>query len=173
MVEEVWRPVVGFNYEVSNLGRVRNTKTDKVLKTCIDKYGYLQLLLYSCQKRKCFRVHRLVARAFPEICGEWFEGCVINHKNEIKTDNRAENLETCSVAFNNSFGSRLKKCSKSLQNRSDESKSVVQYTLEGFLIAIHPSLSEASRQTGISVQCIYYACQGKSKTSGGFIWRYA
>lgn len=38
-------------------------------------------------------VHVIIARNYPEICGEWFEGCVIHHKNGIKNDNRPENLQ--------------------------------------------------------------------------------
>lgn len=37
--------------------------------------------------------HGIIARNYPEICGEWFEGCVVHHKNGLKYDNRPENLQ--------------------------------------------------------------------------------
>ena len=46
-------------------------------------------------------VHRLVALAFPEICGRPDGSKTqVNHINEVKTDNRAENLEWISASGN-------------------------------------------------------------------------
>ncbi len=38
-------------------------------------------------------VHVIIARNYPEICGEWFEGAVVHHINGLKHDNRPENLQ--------------------------------------------------------------------------------
>ena len=51
------------------------------------------------------------------------------------------------------------------------SKPVSQFTLDGEFIKVYPSASEASRQTGICN--IGKCCNGKQKTAGGFIWRFA
>ena len=37
----------------------------------------------------------LVAKAFPEICGEWFEGAEVDHKDTDTQNNTAENLRVC------------------------------------------------------------------------------
>lgn len=37
-------------------------------------------------------IHRLVAKAFTEICGQYVNGLEIDHKNCCRDDNRAENL---------------------------------------------------------------------------------
>lgn len=52
-------------------------------------------------------------------------------------------------------------------------KAVLQYDINGVLIAEYDSASEASRQSGLSKSCITRCCRGERKISGGFIWKYA
>lgn len=90
---EIWLPVKGFEglYEVSNLGRVRNTKEYKIL-SIRNNLGYSAVRFNRVGKQYFKVVHRLVAEAFlPNPDGK---RCV-NHKNRIKTDNNIENLEWC------------------------------------------------------------------------------
>ncbi len=61
------------------------------------KTGYLQVNLYRAGRPVHFYVHRLVADAF---LGPIKPGLVVNHKNGIKTDNRASNLEITTVEEN-------------------------------------------------------------------------
>ena len=62
----------------------------------ITKQGYIGL-------HKSDLEHILVAKANPEICGEWFKGCVVHHLNEDKTDNSPENLRVMSRAEHNAL----------------------------------------------------------------------
>ena len=92
MTNEIWHKceVPYTRYEVSNQGRVRNALTDQVLRPRKQRNGYLRVVLYYKGLGKECYIHNLVATAFVE---GWREGLQVNHKNGVKTDNRAENLE--------------------------------------------------------------------------------
>lgn len=53
------------------------------------------------------------------------------------------------------------------------SKYVAQYSLDGKLIAKYPSLSEASRVSGIGLSGISKCCRGSFSQSHGYIWKFA
>ena len=112
MIEEIWRPVVGYEglYEVSNIGRVRSLDRfyyrlhkGKVLSPTKDRYGYLTVTLNCNGKSKTIKIHRLVAQAFlpnPDNLPQ------VNHKDEDKTNNNVDNLEWCTAKYNVNFGTR-------------------------------------------------------------------
>lgn len=104
---EIWRSVVGFEglYEVSDQGNVRGVERvcpdgrkvkGKQLKPHIfirHKENYwLNLCLRKNNKRNWLCVHNIVAKAFPDICGEWFDGAEADHLNGKGYDNRAVNI---------------------------------------------------------------------------------
>ena len=84
---ELWRTIgVHDRYEVSSLGRIRNTKTGRILKPWATKKGHLMIALGGSVRAY---VHQLV-------CTEWHGsrpiGKIACHRNDIKDDNRPENL---------------------------------------------------------------------------------
>lgn len=170
MIEEKWRSIIK-NYVVSDMGQIKNTKTGIILKPRQTNCGYYRVDLYYDKKHHWVSIHRVVARAFPEICGEWFEGCQVNHKNECKWDNRACNLEVCTAKYNSNYGSHGEKISKACKNRLDCSKRVAQ-KLNGKIIAVFESQKEAERQTGLDHAHISRCCLGKQITHGGYEWSF-
>lgn len=149
------------NYtRVDILGRKTEVE-EMLLKLGRDKDGYYRAGLV--EKGKVFNtpVHRLVAQAF--LCNEKNLPCV-NHKNEIKTDNRVDNLEWCTVSYNNSYGSRLKRVSKK------QGKKIIGYSEE--IKMTFDSAKEASRVLGVSSGNIISCANGKWHTAYGFRWEW-
>ena len=54
-----------------------------------------------------------------------------------------------------------------------EAKEVRQYTLDGVFVAEYASIGLATKSAGISRKCITDAINGKQKTAGGYIWKFA
>ena len=53
------------------------------------------------------------------------------------------------------------------------SKLILQFTKSGEFIKEWPSAHEADRHLGIARSSIGKCCKGRSKSAGGFVWRYA
>jgi hypothetical protein len=103
---EQWLPVIGFEgwYEVSDLGRIRRVggnagaRIGRILNPETQRNGYVYVKLSVANTARTFRLHRVVGRAFhgeppperPEI----------NHKDGVKTNNRAANLEWTTSSAN-------------------------------------------------------------------------
>lgn len=106
-----WRTINGFpNYSVSNTGVVVNTKKNKTMVIYTRK-GYCLVKLSSNGKSVEKKVHRLVAEAFIPNPNNY--SC-INHKDENPLNNSVENLEWCNHKYNNTYGTRIERQSKSL-----------------------------------------------------------
>jgi hypothetical protein len=96
--QEEWRVIEEFdNYSVSNKGRIRNDKKGTFIKETFNTFGYHQCRLSKNGITKTLRINRIVAIAFlpneenlPEI----------DHINNIRHDNRVENLRWISRSNN-------------------------------------------------------------------------
>lgn len=124
-----------------------------------------------------FKVHQVVAFAFPEICGNWFPGAQVNHKNEDKTDNRAENLEWCDGKYNTNYGTGIQRARLKKRNKGSKLmpvKPVIQISKDGDVVKKYSSIREAARETGIEHSCISRCCEHKrnAKSAGGYKWSY-
>lgn len=102
--EEVWKTIPGFpKYEVSNKGNVMSyvRKAPRLMKFHTDKNGYKKVGIVGEEKTKAFAVHQLVAMAFLNHVPNGIT-IVVDHINNISSDNRLENLQLISNRENNS-----------------------------------------------------------------------
>lgn len=105
MRQEVWKQIQGYEgyYEISTFGNVKSLvrtkqiKEDRIMKVTNHCTGYIIVGLTLNGKQTLFRLHRIVAFHF---CDKKIGCNIVNHKNGIKTDNRAENLEWTTVSGN-------------------------------------------------------------------------
>lgn len=173
---EIWKSVKEFEefYEVSSLGRVRSkdrvmfrkcdtkpfTKKGRMRKLVPNcRTGYLTIVLSNGITKRTKYVHRLVAEVFVERQSGLD---VVNHKNEIKTDNRAENLEWCTKEYNNTYNGKTQK----------PCKMIIQRNLTTFEETVWASARIASAATGINYKNISACCKGKRPSAGGCEWRF-
>ena len=83
-------------YVIYSDGRIKSIKRNKFLKASVHHTGYTRI----CINKKTYNIHRLVAEAFIPNPNNFTD---INHINEIKSDNRIENLEWCTHRYNSIY----------------------------------------------------------------------
>lgn len=99
-MEEIWKPTNIKNYEISNLGRIKNNKTNRIIKCELEEKGYLRLSIKNNGKKKHYAVHRLVAIAFiPNIDNK----PQVDHINGDKLNNCVDNLRWVSNKENSNY----------------------------------------------------------------------
>lgn len=164
---EQWKIIdIATNYEVSNLGNIRNIKSGQLLNPGISGNGYKQvsLKMLNTGKFKKQYVHRLVAQYWlsnPEGKRE------VNHKNLDRTDNRAENLEWLTSSENQKH--KFKNSNYKTSNRK-----VVQMDMNGNELCIFDSVIAAARACGIQRSGIDKAIRGTYNrvSAGGYKWKF-
>jgi hypothetical protein len=108
---EIWKGINDYDkYEVSTFGRVRNVKTDRMLKPRLNSVGYHGVLLCNNGKPKNLLCHRLCAITFIPNTDNKSQ---VDHIDNDRTNNHINNLRwtTCqensmnsSMKFNNTSG---------------------------------------------------------------------
>lgn len=97
-MDERWMPIVGFEnaYEVSDIGRVRSLKRNKIITPEVTAKGYLRVSLYADGRCRHKKVHRLVLSAFDGV-----SDLQVDHRDDDKANNRLDNLRYCTPRQNN------------------------------------------------------------------------
>lgn len=166
-MEEIWKVIKeNEEYEISNLGRVRNKTTKKIKKTRTNNKGYENVTFYNDKKQKTFYIHRLVAGNFIDNPNNYNE---VNHKDENKLNNCVDNLEWCNSKYNANYGSRVRRI---LKTKEDTFKTIIQKEKNGNVIKEWRNILEIQSKTSYNKQCIYKCCVGKYKSYKNYLWEY-
>ena len=200
-MEEIWKDIEGYEglYQVSNFGNVKSVKRvvkranstnlsvkERLLKERPNHKGYKMVSLSKNGKGKFCTIHRLVAKAFipnPQNLPQ------VNHKDEDKMNNHADNLEWCTNKYNINYnnGAAIKRGVKTKREKYDwkevcekilETKTknnvytrpipVNQFTWDGVFIKRFRSSEQVSRELGI--YGTHRVAQGLNRHAGGYIW---
>ena len=174
-MQEIWKDIIiekngilyDFTglYQVSNFGRIRNLNYRKngkirILKPKKQPSGHLRVNLPKDGKLINFYVHRIVATVFIPNLNNL---PVVNHKDENKENNCVENLEWCTVEYNNQYSAYQKKG----KNYKKPRKTICVETEKVF-----NSVQESAEFYGISQRSIRACAAHKQKTAGGYHWMY-
>jgi hypothetical protein len=158
---EQWKEITGHpGYYISSCGRYRKGVTGDAKTGHQRLSGYVKMGI----KETTYSVHRLVAQTFihnpqPEVL------TIVNHKNGIRNDNSVDNLEwvthseNCQHAHDTGLYKRRK-------------RKFEMYDKSGKLVDTFESQKKAAKTVGVSASCINSCLYGRSKSSGGFIFKF-
>ena len=180
-ITEKWREVEGHpGYFVSNCERLRHGN-----RILVGRVTHGRRMVSFGRNTETF-YHVIVAKAFPEICGNWFEGCHVHHKDFNPLHNTPDNLIVMTErehlqlhyqhqpdSFRKPSEKRSKSISKALRGRRAPEKHIpiLQYTLDGVLVKEWECISDVT-SAGYSPGNVCWCCRGKIKTAYGFKWSY-
>ena len=190
-MKEEWKPFPHFesDYLISNTGRVFSVRANRCLTPKFTAAGYLRISPSVNGYRREVSIHRAVAQAFiPNVENK----PTVNPKNEVKTDNRVENLEWATTAEQNVYGTRIERVKSHTdyynrgidyavvaakhdyyQMNKKQMKPVIQLDTDGNSISCFGGVSEAARSIGVSAGHLCNCLKGVRKTCGGYKWKYA
>lgn len=191
-MEEIWKDIRDYEglYQVSNLGNVRSlrynhTEKIKLLKQGVNKKGYKYVRLFKNGKGKTHIVHRLVAMSFIPNPNNL---PIVNHIDECKSNNMVSNLEWCTLVYNNAYGTRNKRISKSLKGKThsketkkkmsesrDNKKSILMYDLSGNFIRRFECINDTNEyfDKDCASSNVRMCLKGATKTAYNYIFVYA
>ena len=173
-MNEIWKDIQGYEglYQVSNLGRVRNSK-NKLMKTYL-RNGYCRIDLSKEGKRSKHSIHRLVATTFipnPENKPQ------VDHINTVRNDNRVDNLrwvtpkenmnnpitrnKIVEITSSEEFRVKMSKIGKGKPNIKNRKKIVCITTGKEF-----NSVEEGAKFYNMHASSLSYNLRGKTKRSG-------
>lgn len=174
-----WKDVVGYEglYRINQSGEVFSVERIRhfgratrkwgghILKQQIDINGYKTVCLSDrFGDRRPKKVHRLVAEAFLPNPNHLPS---VNHKDENKTNNNVDNLEWCTVGYNNNYGTHQERSAKRRINHEKRSVPVICVETN----QKYPSMREAERQTGINQSQIWHCIKEPWRIAKGTHWK--
>ena len=160
-------------YLVSDKGYILRKDGKSKLKGFPNHRGYLIYHLMVNGKNIAIAGHTLVARAF---CDGYKEGFEVNHKNGIKNDNRAKNLEWVTRSENTLHAYHVLRHAKPVNMKKVSCYDVITKRI----IKTYNSSVETARELKISPSIISFIARGmntkgkivKNFVYRGYLWKY-
>lgn len=182
MDNEIWKDIhiPNYEYQVSNLGRVRSKnrkvsnhtgiveKKSQIMKPHINYKGYAICCISNKNKKKNISIHRLVAIAFIPNPNNYPQ---INHIDGNKQNNCVNNLEWCNNSLNqlHAYKMGLNKRVEDAGRKRIQICKIDMKTKE--IIDIYNSINDASKENKLNAANINSVRKGKRNHCGGFIWK--
>lgn len=158
-------------YEINRNGIIRNFLTNQIKKTRLNEQGYVivslvnDLVQNGIYKINVVRVHKIVILNYVGEAPS--SKHTIDHINCNKIDNTVDNLRwaTHTEQANN------RNQSKNPTTGSSE-LAILQYDMNNNFIKEFKNTLEVTQILGINRHRLSYNCLGKTKSTGGFIFKY-
>lgn len=162
MIEQ-WKPVPGADglFEVSNLGRVREHGTGKMLKIYTNSKGYAVAVILG-QIRKVRTIVGAVFLCRPESS----EPLQIDHIDRNRLNNEAGNLRWVTAKENRRNQNKRKKY------QTHPRKGVKRICMETGEEKIFPSLKSAAESVGMGLSTIFERLHDGRPTKSGYKFMY-
>ncbi len=139
------------NYEISTLGRIKNSKSNRILKTSKRQYDIISI------NKKNYPIHRLLALTFIKNDDPTHK-TVVNHKDKNTHNFSLDNLEWVTPHENNIH--------KYMKYRK-----IVQYDINLKEIGRYDCYSDAENKTGINRHTISRCCRNLIHSVKGYIFK--
>jgi hypothetical protein len=162
MNEEIWKQYKDTHYEISNMGRCKNTITNKIsIGGMCNKKSNTNYYLDFRINNKAIRAHRIVYSTFNP--NENIQGILVHHLNGIKIDNRLENLQPIELGIHTShhMSGKNSHMFKGLKG---------QFTLDGILLNIFEGRKEMEKND-LSTSLVYGCINFRIKKYKKFTFR--
>lgn len=190
MEQEIWKDIPGYDgvYRVSNFGNIlrmprivvdsigrKRLFPSHLMRKYSGCHGYDYVTLSKDGVEESAFVQRVVAITFvknddPQRKTE------VNHIDENKKNNRADNLEWITSSENKRHGTGKERmlATRKLNSSYGSEKKVGKFGSNGTLLAEYRSASEAARQNHTNVSNICACCRPncRKKSHLGYIWKY-
>lgn len=168
-MHEIWKDIEEYEgiYQVSNLGRVKSSYTNSILKGCKTSNGYIKVNLYKNGIVSTKTIHRLVAQAFISNSENKSQ---VNHIDENKTNNVISNLEWSTAKENNNHGTRNERAAKAISKT--KSIPIIATNIKTDESTEFNSSKECARQLGLHKGNISHVLTGRLKHTSGYTFKY-
>lgn len=149
------------HFQVSNYGRVRNSKTGNILSIGDNGHGYCNVTLKARPYEVKKYVHRLVAEAFLP---DFDKNLQVNHIDKNKKNNNVTNLEMVTDSQNKKWSQK-----KYIDSHIQAQGKILQvFDLNDNLLFEGVGVYQTCRKHGFDTSAVYKVIKGKHKQHKGY-----